>query len=464
MRDSDNPDRTPEASVAAGFIDRAPVAAERTRLTVEFLLDEDELKSNKSAWEALVARVPTHVFQSYEWISCWWRHFGANRDRSLYVCMFRSGRQLVGIVPFFSETRTLAGFRTSRRLRLAGCGVTGARNRGLFDRYSPSDFLDGIVDPVFATEVAAELKRHLRANSDIWDELDLSNLREDSFFLRHFLPLIDPEYNSIEVRITDACPYLLNPVESNEYIETLKPSVRRRMAQALKSMIAAGETEINSAQSSGDVEALLGTLVDLHQARWNNMGYPGVFSDERFLRFQEEVAQEFLTRGWLWLKMVCIAGAPAAVRMGFKFKESMYDYLSGFDDRSAASKKRPGLGLLMLMMDDAARSNTTSFEFLRGAEQYKFEMTEQSLNLSTLRLTNASVRSPLRRAINALQRVGESITYRIYIENASFKTNIRRHAFPAGVVKYLSFRAGSVRAYLRSRVRPRLITLKKENV
>ena len=91
-------------------------------------------------------------------------------------------------------------------------------------------------------------------------------------------------------------------------------------------------------------------------------------------------------------------------------------------------------------------------------------MTEQSLNLSTLRLTNASVRSPLRRAINALQRVGESITYRIYIENASFKTNIRRHAFPAGVVKYLSFRAGSVRAYLRYRVRPRLITLKKENV
>jgi CelD/BcsL family acetyltransferase involved in cellulose biosynthesis len=464
MGDSDDFDRTPETSVAAGVIEKTPVDSGRSRLTVEFLLDEDELKSNKSAWKALVARVPAHVFQSYEWVSSWWRHFGASRNRSLYVCMFRSGRLLVGIVPFFSETRTLAGFRTSRRLRLAGCGVTGTRNRSLFDRYSPSDFLDGIVDPAFATEVAAELKKHLRANSDLWDELDLSNLREDSFFLRHFLPLIDPEYNRIEVRTTDACPYLLNPVESEDFIETLKPSVRRRMAQALKIINAGGQTEVNSAQSPGDVGVLFGTLVDLHQARWNNMGYPGVFSDERFLRFQEEVAQEFHARGWLWLKMVCIAGAPAAVRMGFKFKESMYDYLSGFDDRSAAAKKRPGLGLLMLMMDDAARSNTTSFEFLRGAEQYKFEMTEQSSNLSTLRFTNSNVRSPLREAINALQRAGESIAYRIYIENSSFQTNIRRHSFPAGVLKYLSFRAGSVKAYVRSRMRPRLITLKKKNI
>src|SRR3954453_23575296 len=68
---------------------------------------------------------PATPFQTPEWLLTWWRHFGSGK---LQVLIFRSGADIVGVLPCF-----LHEWNSRRQLTLVGTGV--------------SDYLDPIFDP-----------------------------------------------------------------------------------------------------------------------------------------------------------------------------------------------------------------------------------------------------------------------------------------------------------------------------
>jgi CelD/BcsL family acetyltransferase involved in cellulose biosynthesis len=159
----------------------------------------------------------------------------------------------------------------------------------------------------------------------------------------------------------------------------LSASVRRRLTQAQR---AASPEEalfaIRPMQSLDERRAALALLAGLHQRRWNKVGFPGLFADPRFRAFQEELLAAFHAQGLLWCKVAEAQGTCVAGRLAFRLNGVYYDYLSGFDDAAPAAKRRPGLALLLDMIDDAFTNGCPTVDFLRGDEPYKFELTKNA--------------------------------------------------------------------------------------
>lgn len=406
-------------------------------LTVEVVEDVKQFAQLRDEWDEVGRQAPCTVYQTFDWLYQWWEHLGACRDRTLHILLFRHQGLLVGIVPFFLEVHRMFGMPLHKILRPMGCGVFRSGSPRLFFRYSPSDYLDAIVVPAFAQHVAKSLCDYWQAGEVLFDELELSDVPDDSVLLRELVQELDK--NKIRWRISKAevCPRLGVPSSMEAFFKELPSSVRRRLSQAYRAARAGGMFAIRSIDALEELPHALEQLKTLHQGRWNSLGYLGVFTDRQFERFQLEVARAFFARGYLWFKTAETDGHVVAARLGFRFKGTFYDYLTGFDDRSPAANRRPGLALLLLMIEDAIREGARTVDLLRGTERYKLELTSTSTHT-----WNISVRRTISLRVGISRLLWKLLSFwkRFVKEWLIVQVHYRQHGTHAFVPHYVKFR------------------------
>src|SRR5215472_8377728 len=87
-----------------------------------------ELNSIRFAWDRLLALYPlASTFSTWEWLSCWWRHFARHR-KLLVIGVFDSTKMLIGLAPFAISRENYGGVRMLRVLRLMGDGSLDSDN------------------------------------------------------------------------------------------------------------------------------------------------------------------------------------------------------------------------------------------------------------------------------------------------------------------------------------------------
>ncbi|MFI5251237.1 MAG: GNAT family N-acetyltransferase [Bacteroidota bacterium] len=400
----------------------------------------EQFASLRESWDTLVSQVPSTIYQSFDWQYYWWKHFGNECHRTLNILVIRIDDVVSGVIPLFLEQKTILGYGAQTLLRFLGCDVRSSHSRGLFDRYCPSDFLDGIVKPEDAQRVVREFLNYLQNNYELWDEVELDNIPDESVFKRELLSLLDHEKFPYAASVADVCPRLKTPTSMKEYLGSLSSGVRRRFSQARKLENGTGVSTLETISTYPEIKNSFNELMGLHQSRWNKLGYPGVFSDSRFVNFQEDVIRAFHNQGWLWFKTVRMDGNCTAARLGFNYKDIMYDYLSGFDDQQSSSKYRPGLALLLSMIEDASQSGCESIEFLRGNEQYKYELTSVQTTIWHIRLLNPTAAKSLKSVLAKFVNVYEWIRYRLFLESSTLQVQYRQSHSPLFLVRYIQFR------------------------
>ena len=346
----------------------APITIDTVRTVRDFALLENE-------WNALVDRADVTVYQTFDWLRLWWKHFGSGPFLRMFVLAVRRNRDLLCIAPFCIRSELFLGFRLRRRLELMGGEVPEGPQASRTVAGGPSDYLNIIVAPGNEHEVATSLVQFLREHSTSFDDVVFSNVPERSVLLGPFLTALDAAGIRSSVRTSDVCPKVEIPPSLKESVNGLDAHIGRRMRRAMNNFTDQPSKAIHHITTPKEFDSAYRDLIGLHQMRWNRIGYLGSFADDRFRAFQAEVGRLFLKRGWLWFKTTSMAGVRIGARMGFMFKDRMYDYLSGFDDRFPWAKTRPGLALLGFMLDDAARSGFRVLDLLRGGEAYKFELT-----------------------------------------------------------------------------------------
>jgi len=156
-----------------------------------------------------------------------------------------------------------------------------------------------------------------------------------------------------------------------DFVNSSKSSARRRFRQTLKSNGTEDGYTIEVPENNDHVSLMISNLISLHQHRWNKLGYPGAFHDTRFKSFFEELCNTAYDEGRLWIKQTVDECGVSAVRMLIKFNDRYFDYMSGFDEGSISSRYRPGIGLLLDVVQDAYNQNTKHIELMRGDEGYK---------------------------------------------------------------------------------------------
>jgi CelD/BcsL family acetyltransferase involved in cellulose biosynthesis len=115
---------------------------------------------------------------------------------------------------------------------------------------------------------------------------------------------------------------------------------------------------------------LLENLVRLHGARWTAKGESGVLADATTGQFHGYASLALAAAGLLRLHALHFNDRIVAVLYGMQAKGRAYYYLSGYDPEFS----HLGLGTLIVghAIDTATQDGAQEFDFLRGAEPYKY--------------------------------------------------------------------------------------------
>ncbi len=294
-------------------------------MTVHVITSSEDLHDIATEWADLWRRDPGATpFQSPHWLLPWWEQFGSG------------------------ELATIATSEAGRLESLAPLYIVRDEDEslGLFIGTGISDYLD-----VLGT--APVMQQLASFDCQMWD---LQQLRPSSPLLNERLP--DSWSENIEDQ--EPCPVMTigESIGSSSFQKKLR-YYRRRL----------GNITFESA-TAGSIDELLDALFELHAARWKQRGLPGVLADDVIQRFHRDVARRMLGAEALRMYALRIDSRIAAIFYGFAHHDTVYYYLGGYDP--AQEKMSIGTVIIAHAVEAAARAGAKKFDFLRGAEEYKY--------------------------------------------------------------------------------------------
>lgn len=300
-------------------------------MPTDIITTPEELLPISPEWDELWRRTPSATpFQSPHWVLPWLDAYGAGGE--LAVVASRSGGVLTTLAPLY----ILRDDESDESL-------------GMFLGTGISDYLDIIGEDDVLTPLAS-------LNCQLWD---LQQLRPTSPLLT--TPLPDGFAENVEDH--EPCPLL--SLEGEIGSTRLRKNIRyyRRAMSRNAAVTVETATEAN-------LDELLDALFVLHAARWQRRGLPGVLGDETTQNFHRDVARRLLRAGSLRMYATRRDERIVAIFYGFAHGGTVYYYLSGYDPE--LEKLSIGTLIVAHAIDEAVRDGATTFDFLRGAEEYKY--------------------------------------------------------------------------------------------
>lgn len=314
------------------------------------------------AWYRLATPSP---MQSHAWLTTWWQSY-ADASRELLVVAARHEGQLVGVAPWYVETR-----RGRRVLRWLGDGHVCSDH--------PTLLASETTAASFAHQLAEWL---LHSAADQWDELALESIDDDDPTCRHFVDALTT-FGCLQVRRDEpgSC-YVDLPATFDDYLMSVSKNHRKRCRKWEKQYFQTGRAKVHIATTADDCLAHWQTLVELHNARRAELGEQGAFHDPQFAEFHQTVIPRLATDGRLQLRVLAVDSQPVAAEYVLCDDDTWYAYQSGLS-KTGESLSAGSLSVLKLV-EDAIAAGYTKLDLLRGTESYKFSWGAQHRPASTI--------------------------------------------------------------------------------
>ncbi|AGW13741.1 GNAT family N-acetyltransferase [Megalodesulfovibrio gigas] len=307
-----------------------------------------------AAWDALVARAGGHIFMTYDWLRCWWEHFGAEDSLRLLVLESAEG-DLLGFAPWYVTRRRHVGMHL-RTLCLVG------------DHDAGGDFLGMILQP--GQERLARLcMEHLWQQGD-WDLLEYGNAAAGDLpltHLRHWLFANDVPFHLHHCHI---CPVLTVRPATVETFRAMPDVVYKKIILKDRDRFAKKHGMRMHRADAESLPADLARFFELHAARWDALGQTSSFAEPRRRSFFEHTAATCMALGRLRLFGMLVDGQMEAMEFGLAFAGKQYFLQSG---RSEAGSKVKAGNMLQMEIIEASLGEIEEFHFLWGDEPYKYQ-------------------------------------------------------------------------------------------
>ena len=326
----------------------------------------EALRTCREEWNALVTSMhyPT-VFSSWEWIYTWWEHFGANRH--LRLLLLRQNGQLRGVLPLFSEMKSMGADGRAGRI-LAYCSASD-----LFP-----DPLDLICAAADSRECAAAALEYLATADRDWDVLHLRFLTEESGLLQYASSASSGRF--VVDRISGAPYVALTGSSYDEYFRGLSGNERSKISRCRRRLLEKQGAEYID-MSSENTEGVLKSLVSLHEKRAQEKGIHSSFARPHVLAFHRHLLSR-LDKSQVWFRGLRLGQEAIAVFYGYAFAGRISYFQLGHDP--AWGKFSPGVVLLQETIREAFERGFTEYNFLQGEEKFKGRWTHNVRQLYTV--------------------------------------------------------------------------------
>ncbi len=328
-------------------------------LALELIGNVSRLVELEPEWSSFARTIPGLTpFQLPQWLLTWWAHFG---NGQLHVLVFREQDAIVGIVPCFRHH-----WNGWRQLTLIGSGI--------------SDYLEPALHPQHCAAILDRLRLHLEADLD-WDVCDWQDLSVNT-------PLVGLETNgNFELTTSPevCCSEIPLKGTFEEFRNARPKDLKRNLRRYRQKAEAMGRLQFEVVKEA-DAKSMK-ALVELHTAKWQQRGEPGMIQANGSAEFLCDVAREFAARDMLRFFSLHFEGRTVALIVAFPYGKTMFGYLSAFDPQHEA------LGFGRTLLFEALRycyeHGYEAWNFLRGDEPYKFWWGAQVIPKCRVRLTRA---------------------------------------------------------------------------
>jgi CelD/BcsL family acetyltransferase involved in cellulose biosynthesis len=318
-------------------------------------------------------------FSSPGWARPWMRHFG--EGLTPWVVTVRREGRLAGMAAFVLVRRG-----SLRLLRVLG--------------KEPADYWDVLARPADRAGVTASVFAALHELRREWDLLVLDALPPLSGTGE---ALADSPALHLRRRASIPCPGVSLPGTLDEYLAGLQRRRRTKFRRHLR-VADEGEVDVRRVEAPAELPEAIDAWHALRRAQWSELPGREMFElqgTDRFRDFMRDVALELVPAGLAELREMRRDGALVGSYLSFVDARAYYLYLGGFDP--IAAKLELGSVNLCLSIRASIEAGLGYFDFMAGAEPYKYWYGATDRSMTPLVAGNSRLRSRIALAASRLR-------------------------------------------------------------
>lgn len=296
-----------------------------------------------------------HVFMLPRWMQAWRQAF--EPDDELHLCLMKQNEELIGSAPL---------------------SINGATASFIGDP-EICDYLDFAVTPGNEEEFYRALlddltKRHVT-------ELDLRCLRPESTVLSHLVEAAKKRGGECSIEQDGVSLEMDLPDGWNDYLGMLDGKQRHEIRRKLRRLHEEAEVKVLALEDSAEIAERFDDFLKMFR---ESRPDKAAFMNPQMESFFRSMIQAMSEEGVLRLFILELNESPAAVALCFDYRDTVYLYNSGYEPRY--SSLSAGLLCKILSIRHSIEIGRKRYDFLKGAEPYKYQLGGREVHLSRCRI------------------------------------------------------------------------------
>lgn len=333
----------------------------------------NEIEELQKEWTALEARCQRTFFTSWTWIGPWIRIF--SEDNEVWCFRYMVGGKVVGLAIFGTLKNNS---KVLRRLRKVYLNDVPRRSHHMCIEYNGL-----LCEPGLERDMWRNVLTSITSPNFLWRELIISRMNCSDF--ANLSGLVTDAYS---IEDTIPAPYVeISKVSSFEdFVAGLSANQRYQLRRARKHVEERfGEITVYQAKSVSEALQMFRQLGVWHTQRWSQKDKTGAFSNDRWVRFHEDVIRANFDLGAVQLVRVS-AGQRLLGYLYLFIMDHRVSVLQSGMAGACASWDKPGLLSYVFSIVECARSGMHRYDFLGGFEGFKKSLANQEDHLLVVKL------------------------------------------------------------------------------
>jgi len=312
----------------------------------------EECLPRREAWNRLAASVSNDVALTYEW------HCALQQahDTNVRVAWLEDGSDLVGIVPWHAQSRSL------RHIPLKFASPLGSV-------FTNHDSL------LLADTSAANIRRVLSALEDAglpWDVF--------AFPVSSDSPLFELHGNAAGLKAeqlpTHASPFLPLHGTADELLAKQSSNFRYNIRRKTRALEATGKIELVKVHAAAELAEALEQIAQIERSSWKEEAASSITSRPWEERFYRALGQRAAEQGWLRIYLLRKDGEPIGYDFGLLYKSKYFMLKTSYVESLA--KLSPGTVLRWRVIQDLYAVGANEHDFLGDADSYKLAWSKET--------------------------------------------------------------------------------------
>lgn len=345
-------------------------------MKILLIKNENDFENLSPIWnEILIQSESNHIHSTFEWLSTWWKYFGA--DKKLFIVVAEENNEVLGIAPLMIQEVSKFYSNTLKFKQLTFLG------RGFTDS---ADFIIRGNN----SEVICKMMSFIYKHKTEWDEIYLTQMDSSNESLKVLNNLPIGEFSLNESYVI-GCPFLPIKGEFQDYYKSISKTLRSKNERYIRKLEANGETKYIVEKRL--TPKLLDEMIRLNQVRNNNNGRKSPLLDPKKREFIKEVLDKLSQKDQIRIFTIRQNEYLLIYSLTFNYNKTISRWNTSYN--LEYSKFSLGKILTKYIIKYCFENNYEKCDWMAGIEDHKLLWTDQSRSNHSFTIKKRNIKTSI---------------------------------------------------------------------